>query len=202
MTAPTTHPASVPCTGAKSELLAAVARYRTADAAHRDYDENVHKTALNAYEAAVAKVPHHQTTASFINMNGDRHSLSTNGAATVDTARRVLQDVKDGHIFTRPIAEADAEYPATVREVVIAADKRAIEIGRLRAKHRIDEIVAQLDAIGRQTSEVLYSALAVPACDLGELLVKADLIAETELWDLAGDDLIADIRRLVGETQS
>ena len=183
----------------QSDLMLAIDRYRAAEAISVKFDENEFCVANAAFKAAVEALPHHTTVATFVNVNETRRSLSTESVGTIATARRVLQDVKDGHIFTREITESDAEYLATIREVVIAADKREIEIESLRVEHRLDEIGEQADKLGNISALALDEALTTPVRDVGELLLKAELVHETDNWDRMGEDVLADIRRLAGE---
>lgn len=181
-----------------SPLMAAISRYHAAEATSATFTEEVFRVASAAFKKAADAVPHHRTSATFINANNERRSLSTEGGATIATARRVLQDVKDGHIFGHEVVESDAEYLAAIRELVIAADKREIEIQSLRVDHRIDAIGAQADLLTRAAAAALDAALTTPVASLGELLAKAEIVQETENWERGGEDLLADIRRLAG----
>jgi hypothetical protein len=181
-----------------SELAAAIGHYRASEAVIAAFENNVVQSARSEWKAAVAALPHVRTVNSFVSMKGERTTLSTESEGSVATARRALQDVANGMIFSKSITEDDEDYLATIQEVVVAADKRTILLETLRIDHRIEELAEQSDQLGNAAAWALDEALAIRATDLRDLQTKAELIQETDNWERMGDEILKDIRALAG----
>jgi len=174
------------------ELADKIAAYRRIDEQFDRYMRDVTAPASEAYEAAVAAIPHHRTVNSFVNIEGTATHLSTESDASVATARRALGGVI--YIESNP----DADYWATVRELVDAADRRKAEAQRIHHELNIDTVREQEDALGDQHYAALDAVMKTPARSMADLMTKLEFVEETDRWEAVSDDILADVRRLSG----
>lgn len=185
---------SAPADAATSSRMAqAIQRYRDACAA---LDRFSAATAPNmqACRKAVDAIPHIRTTNGFRASHGGMTYLTTADAASVATARRALK----GATLIENVGDAD--YWATLRELVKHADLREAEVAALKAKHRLPEIKETEAQHGRAIVEAMEGVINCRPTSLHDLAEKAALLSEIDAWELegVGDTVAADIQHLAG----
>lgn len=185
---------SAPADAATSSRMAqAIQRYRDACAA---LDRFSAATAPNfqSYREAVDAIPHSRTTNSFHAYSGGMTFLTTADAASVATARSALKDttlIENG---------GNADYWATVRELVKHADRREAQIEALKVDHRLPEIKEAETRHGRAIADAMEGVINCRPTSLQDLAAKAALLSEIDAWELdgVGDTVAADIQHLAG----
>jgi len=174
------------------DVSARLTAYHEAERKLIQYSREVATPASEACELAVSAIPHHRTASSFLNAGGTRVHLSTENEASVATARRALKGVV--YIESNP----DADYWATVRELVEADDERKAKRDRLRARYSVDAIEAREEELGDRCSDALVAFMETPARTIHDVLLKAELTEQEDGWEAAGKHILADVRRLAG----
>jgi len=181
---------------ASPDLVQAILNQRRASAFAHHYADTVHTPAFDAWQADAAQVPHVTTANSFASALGERVALSTSNDGTVATSRRVLANFDAGRLPSAP-----ADYVATLRELIEAADERDVERERLRLRHRVDATGDRCDRLTDMSLEAIDAVLAIPARNVADLAAKIAFIGEVEWWDVsaAHDAISSDARCLAGE---
>jgi len=178
--------------GLSPNMRALFDRYRAID---RDLDhwlETVHAPACHKALAEIEAISHHRTVNRFRNVNGDPTYLTTSDEPAVATARRALKGV----VFIE--SNPDADYRETVRELVDTADRRKAEAQRIHHELNIDTVCEREDALGDQHYADLFAVMKTPARSMADLLTKLEFVEETDRWQAASDDILADVGRLSG----
>lgn len=185
---------SAPADAATSSSMAqAIQRYRDACAALDRFSATTAPN-LQAYREAVDAIPHSRTANGFRAYRGGMTYLTTADAASVTTARRALKNavlIENG---------GDADYWATLRELVAHADRRETEIAALKAEHRLPKIKEVEEQHGRAIVEAMEGVINCRPASLHDLAAKAALLSEIDTWEMegVGDTVAADIQHLAG----
>ena len=178
------------------DLTQAILYQRRANSLAHHYANTVHTPAYDRWQEAVARIPHVVTASSFVNVKGDRITLTTADNSSLACSRSVLSAVAEGEP-----SRVDAEYLATLREQVSAAEHRDAERDRLRLYHRVDATGERCDRLTDISLAAIDGALAIPARNVADLAAKIAFIDEVAWWDVpaAHDAISSDARRLAGE---
>jgi len=182
---------SAPADAATSTGFAQVIeRYRSTSRDVVRFDSDILGPALKAFRDECDSIPHVETVNGYANVLGDKIHLSTVDKSSVAVARRAISG--KGH-------ERDADYWATVRELIEAADGREALIAEASKRHNIEEL-RKLEEDYSEADIFAFDALVeYPVASLADLRVKIELIEEGDAWTFPaiGKVLIADVRRIV-----
>lgn len=182
-------PASGGTDGVSPELVALIEASRKADADCEAFNA-VYDDVRNQWMADVAALP--VTTASYVNVLGDRHTLSTAWPIDLKTAQSLLAMSAGG--VTTEAGEAASKIIAA--HVDLQRQKDA-----LRTHHKIDDMLAQSNAMSDAGSAAIDAVSAFKARNIADLEVKLSFLMDRGWLDCenARVDLLADVRRLAGK---
>jgi hypothetical protein len=176
-----------------TSFAAAVDLFREALAAERAFDAVYMKEASEAFERAVAAIPHVKTDHGYRTYDGRVLYPSTSDLEIVAAARRTLRGIKAVTI--------EEDYYLTYRELVAAADDRGAQIDALPENAALDAVIDRSDEFCEARCKARETLLAMPVASAAELAIKLDIATEEGLFgDILErtDDVVALIRADLG----
>lgn len=171
------------------ELVRLMAASHQADAASEALDAQ-YDTLMQRWRDEVAVLP--VTTASYVNVVGDRHELSTAWPIDLKTAQSIL---------TTSVGGDTTEAGRAARKIIAAHVDLQSQKDAIAKRYGLDKMRERSNSLSDATAAAIDDVSAFKARNIADLEAKLSFLMERGYLDCehARVELLADVRRLAGK---
>lgn len=170
-------------------LVRRIAAYQRACEIVDGWHATVFNPASEAFQAALAAVPHHTTVASYESNRGGRHYMTTASASQVGIARSIL---RDGEHKRRD------DFWRCCEELRQAANDREAKLQQIRDDWAATGLSERSNRLGDKCFDLYGEVYAHPARTLADMTLKFEAIQEHDGEGYPPELILADLKRIEG----